>query len=304
MDYHSLQRLGLILLFSYKMQETLEYINCDLCGKHETTLLFTKDDHRHVKCNSCGLIYVNPRIRHSKEYLDSFYAHEGDYDGSIESLLRRSYSVKRQKIFCAELKKMERYRELNRILDIGCSFGGFLHAAKNLGWEAKGIEAVYDVGRYGKELYNLDIFIGTLEEARLAPASFDVIKLNNVIEHIHFPSEFLANVNKLLRKGGLLSISTPNYDSYSVSICGKEWKYIDGKQHLVLFTPATLEKILGKNGFTTVLLSSKGFHLRAKDNVSHNLAKETLLKLSEKVIYQFVRFTRKGHRLKIWAEKR
>jgi 2-polyprenyl-3-methyl-5-hydroxy-6-metoxy-1,4-benzoquinol methylase len=286
------------------MQETLEYINCALCGEHETTLLFTKDGYKHVRCNSCGLIYVNPRLRHSQENLDSLYESVEDYDGFIESLLHRAYSVKRQKIFCAELKKMESYRQLNRILDIGCSLGGFLYAAKNLGWEAKGIEAVYDVGRYGKELYNLDIFLGTLEKAGLEPASFDVIRLNNVIEHIHFPSEFLANVNKLLRKGGLLSISTPNYDSYSVSICGKEWIRFDGQQHIALFTPTTLRKILYKNGFTPVLLSTKGFHIRVKNKVSHRTVKEALLKLSEKAIYHFVRFIKKGHYQRIWAEKR
>ncbi len=286
------------------MQEELEHVNCNLCNNNETTFLFTRYGYKHVRCDSCGLVYVNPRVKNSKENLDSFYEYGENYDGLIENLLHRAYSVKRQKIFCAELKKMERYRQSNRILDVGCSFGGFLNAAKNLGWEAKGVEAVYDIGRYGKELYNLDIFLGTLEEARLAPASFDVIKLNNIIEHIHFPSEFLANVNKLLRKGGLLSISTPNYDSYSVSICGKEWRYFDGKHHIVLFTPTTLEKILDKNGFTTVLLSTKGFHIRAKNEVSHSTVKEALLKLSEKVIYQFVRFTRKGHRMRIWAEKR
>jgi len=286
------------------MQEKLEYVNCDLCNNNETTLLFTKDDYKHVKCNTCGLIYVNPRLRHSKDNLDSFYASDEDPEGLIKSLLRRAYSARRQKIFCAELKKMERYRESNKILDIGCSFGGFLYAAKNLGWEAKGIEAVYDVGKHGKELYGLDIFFGTLEEAKLEHASFDVIRLNNIIEHIPLPSQFLADVSKLLRKGGLLSISTPNFDSYSVSICGKEWIYFDGQHHIVLFTPTTLEKILDKNGFATVLLSTKASHIRVKDNVSHNLAKETLLKLSEKAITQFVRFTRKGHRLKIWAEKR
>jgi 2-polyprenyl-3-methyl-5-hydroxy-6-metoxy-1,4-benzoquinol methylase len=103
---------------------------------------------------------------------------------------------------------MERYRELNRILDIGYSFG-FLYAAKNLGWDAKGIETVYNAGKYGKELYNLDIIFGTLEDAKLELASFDVIRLNNVIEYIPFTSVFIANVNKLLRKGGILNISTP-----------------------------------------------------------------------------------------------
>ena len=109
------------------MQEKLEHVNCDLCNSNETTLLFTKDDYKHVKCNSCGLIYVNPRLRHSKDNLDNFYASDEDPEGLIKSLLHRAYSARRQKIFCAELKKMERYRKLDRILDIGCSFGGFLY---------------------------------------------------------------------------------------------------------------------------------------------------------------------------------
>lgn len=286
------------------MHDKLEYVNCDLCKKNETSLLFIKDGYNHVRCNSCGLIYVNPRLRHSRDNLDSFYGSNEDPGGLIKSLLHRAYSSKRQKIFCAELKKMEGYRKFNKILDIGCSFGGFLYAAKNLGWETKGIEAVYDVGKYGKELHNLDILFGTLEEARLSPSSFDIIRLNNVIEHLPFPSEFLANVNKILRKGGLLSLATPNYESYSVSICGKRWIYFDGQHHIVLFTPSTIKEILDKNGFTTVSLRTKGFHIRVKDKVSHRKANERLLKLSEKVISQVVGFTKKGHRLRVWAEKR
>ena len=235
------------------MQDKPEYINCDLCGKNQTIPLFIKDGYNHVKCNSCGLIYVNPRLKNSRENLDSFYGSD-EGDGSlIKKLLHSAYSARRQKVFSVELKRAERYRKSNKILDIGCSFGGFLYAAKNSGWEAEGIETVYNVGKYGKELYNLDIFFGTLEDAKLEPASLDVIRLNNVIEHIPYPSQFLADVNKLLRKGGLLSVSTPNYDSYSVSICGKEWIYFDGQHHIVFFTPETLEKILDKNNIISVI---------------------------------------------------
>ncbi len=286
------------------MQDALEYVNCNLCGDSKTTLLFIKDGYRHVRCDSCGLIYVNPRLKNSKETLDSFYGSNANSESLIKGLLDRDYSVKRQKIFYAELKKMERYRKLNKVLDIGCSFGGFLNVTKNCGWDAKGIEVVYEVGKYGKELYGLDIFFGTLEEAQLKPSSFDVIRLNNVIEHIHYPAEFLLNVSMLLRKGGLLTISTTNYDSLSVLICGKEWIYFDGQHHICLFTPATLKKLLDKNGFTTILLNTKGIHVRVKDNVLRNPVKNILFKLSEKVLSQFIPFTKKGHRLRAWAEKR
>ena len=74
----------------------------------------------------------------------------------------------------------------------------------------------------------LFFFDERLRELRAVDNPFDVIRLNNVIEHIHYPAEFLSNVSMLLRKGGLLTISTTNYDSFSVLICGKEWIYFDG----------------------------------------------------------------------------
>ena len=94
------------------MQEKLEHVNCDLCNSSETTLLFTKDDYKHVKCNSCGLIYVNPRLRHSKDNLDSFYASDEDPEGLIKSLLRRAYSARRQKDF---LRRIEEDGKIQRI---------------------------------------------------------------------------------------------------------------------------------------------------------------------------------------------
>ncbi len=285
------------------MQKRLKYVNCNLCNSNETTLLFIKEGFNHVKCNSCGLIYVNPRLEDTQETLDSFYSSGEDAKRFVKDLLKRAYSPKRQRIFSTEIKKMEKYRKLNRILDIGCSFGGFLYAAKSYGWEIKGIETVQEVGKYGKELYNLDIFFGKLEDSNLPPSSFDVIRLNNIIEHLPDPSGFISKTRLLLRKGGLLTIATTNFDSFSVSLCGKEWIYFDGAHHIVLFTPTTLKMLLEKSGFITLGIHTKGFHIKIKDHHT-GLIQEVLLKISEKIVCQIIPFTKKGHRLRVWAEKR
>ncbi|NOG82654.1 MAG: methyltransferase domain-containing protein [Planctomycetes bacterium] len=274
------------------MSKTIKYTNCNLCNSDETTLLFVKDGYNHVQCNSCGLIYVNPRLEDSQETLDSFYTSGADADTFIKNLFERAYSPKRQKIFSTEIKKMERYRKLNRILDIGCSFGGFLYAARNCGWKIKGIETVQEIGKYGKELYDLDIFFGKLEDSNLPPSSFDVIRLNNIIEHIPAPSQFLAKTRLLLREGGLLTVSTTNFDSFSVTLCGKEWIYFDGKHHVVLFTPKTLKSLLEKCGFTTIDIYTKGFHIKLKDHHA-GLIKDVLLKMSEKMISPIIPLTKK-----------
>src|SRR3989304_7911379 len=54
----------------------LEAVNCNLCGNADEKLLFIKDGLRIVKCNSCGLMFVNPRPK--KEYLQKLYS-EGYY---------------------------------------------------------------------------------------------------------------------------------------------------------------------------------------------------------------------------------
>lgn len=285
------------------MHKKMKYIDCNLCNSNETTLLFVKDGFNHVKCNSCGLVYVNPRLEDSQDTLDGFYTSGIDADSFIKELLTRDYSPKRQKIFSAEINKMERYRKLNRILDVGCSFGGFLYAARNCGWKIKGIETVQEVGTCGKELHDLDIFLGKLEDSDLPPSSFDIIRLNNIIEHVPDPAEFFSRTHLLLRKGGLLTVATTNFDSFSVLLCGRDWIYFDGRHHIVLFTPKTLKRLLEMSGFTSIDIYTKGFHIKIKDRHS-GLIKDMLLKISEKIVSQIIPFTKKGHRLRVWAEKR
>ena len=39
-----------------------ETIPCDMCESLEHVLLFVKEGFRHVRCKSCGLVFVNPRL--------------------------------------------------------------------------------------------------------------------------------------------------------------------------------------------------------------------------------------------------
>ena len=51
------------------MDKDLEWVKCNLCGSDDFTLIFkgksyqifTSLDFNVVKCNSCGLVCVNPR---------------------------------------------------------------------------------------------------------------------------------------------------------------------------------------------------------------------------------------------------
>jgi len=146
------------------------------------------------------------------------------------------------------------------------------------------------------------------EEIQYNDYSFDVIRLNNVIEHLPSPKSLISSAYNNLRSGGLLVISTPNFASLSVTLCRQKWQYIGGDDHIYLFTPKTISQMLGANGFKVVNIRTKGIHITPKYHVKKPCSYlETLLnneiEIIEKVLDFFVRRTLWGHRLKVWAKK-
>ncbi|HLA50907.1 MAG TPA: hypothetical protein VJZ92_01470, partial [Thermodesulfobacteriota bacterium] len=97
----------------------LETVNCNLCGATDERLLFLKDGFRIVRCNSCGLIFVNPRPK--KEYLQKLYS-KGYYRISKnDSIGYRDYEADRR-YHIANFKKLldsiESFKEGGRLLDV------------------------------------------------------------------------------------------------------------------------------------------------------------------------------------------
>ena len=56
---------------------------------------------------------------------------------------------------------------------------------------------------------------GPVEDQALAPASFDVIVLNDVLEHLPDPERTMAHCAGLLKPDGLLVIQTPQLPAAS-----------------------------------------------------------------------------------------
>jgi Methyltransferase domain len=70
-----------------------------------------------------------------------------------------------------------------------------------------------------------------------------------VIEHLHDPAGDLRRIYGLLRPGGLMWIATPNLEALGLRRFGRDWLGLDPPRHLVLFTRASLERLLRETGF-------------------------------------------------------
>jgi len=112
-----------------------------------------------------------------------------------------------------------------RLLEVGCGNGLFITAAYQAGAQAYGVEPTQD-GFYGETFAiakDLAARMGMQEDAiqdapgeRLPfpPNSFDVVYSCNVLEHVQDPSVVLQEMSRVLKPGGMLHLTVPNYGSF------------------------------------------------------------------------------------------
>ena len=191
----------------------LEPVPCNLCGGDDFHVLYDQplrdqdpDDMgdfvastdrydaygRIVRCNRCRLVYTNPRPRADtitdgyRKAVDPDYARE-DSSRSINAHL--------------SLHTLKRFAHSGRLLDVGCATGYFLNAAR-LDFETQGIELSEWAAKYARERLRLDVVTAGLDDAPFATEHFDVVALNDVIEHFTDPKAALLRIHALLRPGG------------------------------------------------------------------------------------------------------
>ena len=96
-----------------------------------------------------------------------------------------------------------------RFLDIGAGMGFSLDVAVEHGWQATGIEPNRHLAAHARSR-------GVNVENRFLDASFtggfDLILLDNVLEHVPDPANFLGHASRLLAQRGVMVIAVPPLD--------------------------------------------------------------------------------------------
>ena len=135
-----------------------------------------------------------------------------------------------------------------RVLDVGCGFGETLayHAAR--GCEAYGIEADENILRVG-ERYGLNVRAGLFDPSYYEPESFDYVTMDQVIEHVADPQDFMRGIAKVLKPGGMVILSTPNGSSYGARLFGRRWINWHIPYHLQHFSRRSLKIVAEDSGF-------------------------------------------------------
>jgi len=243
----------------------LEYIKCNYCNSDSYSTVYKAKYEKEkvsdlkekfksssdeilidqvVKCNNCGLIYINPRLKQNLIV-------QGYSEGSDENFV--SQAKGRELTFEKSLRLIEKYSKKGKILDIGTAGGSFLQVAKKNGWKVYGIEPNKWLCNWSKKHYGLDVKPGTLSDYKFEDAYFDVVTLWDVLEHVSDPKNLLKEINRILKKDGLLVINYPDIESLIAKFMGRKWVFFLSV-HLFYFTPKTIKKMLKLTGFETLLI--------------------------------------------------
>lgn len=241
-----------------------EYIHCALCGQDATNLLFKirgrqlsgiyindefheiRGEEHIVRCRHCGLVYVNPRVILSssmaaytqKQEEAYFAATEADRAAGNTTLLIRLAQLVRGPV---------------QLLDVGFGDGLLLKQVQQYGWNPWGIEvSVNLIDHLTPQINRIQLFHGTLTEARYPADYFDVVTLINVLEHLKNPNQVLAEVVRVTRPGGIVAVHVPNVHSLSARLQGAKWHHYEPLEHFTYFNARTLKRFLEKHNLTVI----------------------------------------------------
>ena len=137
------------------------------------------------------------------------------------------------------------------MLDVGSGNGEFLIKLKKI-FKSKiyGID-FSDVACQNMEKKNIKAFKGLFLDY-LPDRKFDMISMNNYIEHVIDPIKELEKAYNILENKGKLIGVTDNYDSFDRRIFKRYWAGNHAPRHTYLFSPNVLREMLEKVGFKNV----------------------------------------------------
>lgn len=229
--------------------------------EHAGELLAGHADGSVVDCTSCGFAHVVPLP--SEEALSEFYTKEF-YQHEKADYLKSAYKdIDWRKLeFLDIFKNLRDEFNLNsgRALDIGSGPGIFLHAAKDVGWQAKGVEPSPLAAQACTD-QDLDVTEGMFDAELAAKLSeFDLVHMRQVLEHLRDPQELLSLVGPILKPGGFLVLSVPNdFNAFQKTVADQTghapW-WVVPTHHLNYFSFESLTALLDRFGFDVVLKSS------------------------------------------------
>jgi SAM-dependent methyltransferase len=222
-------------------------MRCRLC-EAETALLADRGDLSLYSCPACGFVSGRPaRERAPAERYHHYYASPAP-----------PAPVSRYEEW---IRDAESHVGKGRLLEVGAGAGGFVKVAIDRGWKAHATE-ISRTASDALRATGAEVFLGEVSAAQFSDATFDLVVALEVIEHLEQPASQLREWRRVLRPGGLLLVTTPNFRGLTGRLLGIRWRVVD-PEHLGYFTSRTLAAALAAAGYSRARIASRSLDVFA-----------------------------------------
>lgn len=234
---------------------------CGLCSSPDVRDLFVIKGTQLKKCGNCGAAFVYPLPDSAElisEYQDDYFASRDHLEWGYENYFSLEGDVR--ETARRRLKLMSRYIRDGKLLEGGAATGWFLDEARRQGFQVQGAEVSGFAAKWGEDNLRVPIFNGTLREAAFADGEFDVVVLWDVLEHLTEPLEELYEIHRVLKPGGYLFVSVPDYGSIWARALGRRWfGFTKIREHVYYYNRHALAGVMGRAGLKVVKAQSSPF---------------------------------------------
>ena len=247
---------------------SFEEVPCCVCGGKNFELLSEKDRYGLyvpvVVCKDCGLIQTNPRM--TQEAYNLFYNIEYSKlyrGGSIDNFFK--FQNERGKRIYGYLKKSLGIDLTNlKVLEVGTGAGGILYYFKEKGNEVYGCDLDSKYIAFGRDKYNLNLQVGTVDDIDMNWTP-DIVIYSHVLEHVLNPVEELIKLKTIVDKNSYIYIEVPGV-KYLTHSDQMNFLRVLQNAHVYYLTLTTLKNILRKAGWDFVCGSETIFSIFKKSS--------------------------------------
>lgn len=230
-----------------------EATECGICSGGEFVPVVAICGKRFVRCRQCDTVRLFDRVKSSRLDLiySDYYDHSDPTAAELEIQLQNPTFAFRQRRLEKFIPPADR-----SILETGCGDGNFLAYLRRCGWKPCGMEFNEESAQLARRRHHLEVTVGNLSEAPCGNGKYPALAAYHVVEHVYRPVEWLRNIRATLCAGGILHLQTPNFANWTRTLSRSHWASYVFPQHVYLFDPQTLARLLEQEGFTPLNITT------------------------------------------------
>lgn len=209
------------------------------CIARDRLQKYVDGDFQYFKCLNCKALYQVP-MPDIKQAL-SFYPSNNYRPFQHASLNRENWDI------------LGKISEDGKILDIGCGGGASIQSFLQIKpkWQATGIDQSLEAITHAQKSLPKDVRLihGThqLILPHLKDTNFDIIILQDVIEHVDDPSFLFAQMKRLLKQNGLIYLTFPNSQSVTMGLFKSLAYHLEAPRHLTIPSIDSIDLLSQRN---------------------------------------------------------